>query len=167
MPILEKVLSLGGAITLAQFPQLFQQYIHELSGRHAELLYQVSLLENSAKLSHKPLSELIAKFLTNSDPDIKRQGQLMQQLIDRLESFTTALQSLQNASVWNKPYQFLHYLDRGVLSDTLSNFNAGISLNLETGIYLLIGFFLGSFVYTIARQAKRGVGHEPTPSVKT
>jgi hypothetical protein len=151
MQWLERLIAIPTAFLAAQFPQFFQQYMHELSGHVAELNYQISILQKSAEIAQKPLPALINKFLANSDPDIHQQGAVMQGVIDRLQDFSQAMQSLQHAGILGKPFLFMRYFDLGIVADTWTHFQLGINFSVESIVYLVIGLFLGHGIYLSGR----------------
>lgn len=141
--IIDRIFVASGAILFAQFPQFFQQYTQDLAGHVGELSYQVSLLEQSAEFSHKTVPALIAKFKESPDFDYARQGELMQQLITRFENLKIALDSLNHAAIFTKPFVFLRYLDRTVFKETYEQFQWGFSFTSETLIYAFLGILVG------------------------
>lgn len=151
MPMLERLIAIPTALIAAQFPQFFQQYMHELSGHVAELNYQISILQKSAEIAQKPLPALINKFLANSDPDIHQQGLVMQGVVERLQDFSQAMQSLQHAGILSKPFLFIRYFDLGVISDTWTHFQMGVNFSVESIIYLVVGLFIGHAIYLSGR----------------
>lgn len=153
MGLMEKFCSLSGALLFAQFPAFFQQYTHELYGHLAELTYQNSILEQSAKLANKTLPQLIYKFTSSLDPDFQKQGHFMQSIGDRLDEYTRAFQSLQSAAIWQKPFLFIRYAKRDVILDTLSHFEWGISFSAESGVYLGVGLLIGYAAYSFLQAA--------------
>lgn len=151
MPWLERLIAIPSALLAAQFPQFFQQYMHELSGHLAELNYQISILQKSAEIANKPLPALINKFLANSDPDIHQQGLVMQGVVERLQDFSQAMQSLQHAGIVSKPFLFIRYFDVSVIADTWTHFQLGVNFSTESIVYLVVGLFIGHIVYLIGR----------------
>lgn len=147
--MIDRIFAVGGAIFFAQFPQFFTQYLHQLSGHIGELIYQVNLLENSAKLSGKTLKELALKFLQNQDPDIMRQGDLIQAMMERLETFTTAQLALTQASILIKPFVFIRYVDLSIAKATFNQFSFGLNFTIETLVYGLIGMAMGYSLFRI------------------
>lgn len=151
MQWLERLIAIPTALLAAQFPQFFQQYMHELSGHVAELNYQMSILQKSAEIAQKPLPALIQKFLANSDPDIHHQGAVMQGVIERLQDFSQAMQSLQHAGLLGKPFLFIRYFDVGIVADTWTHFQLGINFSVESMVYLVLGLFFGHGLYLMWR----------------
>jgi hypothetical protein len=162
--LLDRICALSGALIFAQFPQFFLQYLHELSGHVAELSHQVQLFDQTAKLSHKTLPELILKFLQNSDLDIVRQGELIQGMVTRLETFRIAKSSLEQASLITKPFVFLRYINQQIAVDTWKQFQLGFSFTLEGLVYAFIGMLIGyglfqslKFLLRISKPSTLGV----------
>lgn len=162
MRILDKIVSLSSALILAQFPQFFEQYLNQMRGHLGELNYQASIIDQSAKIAHKTVPELIGKFLSSSDGDFQRQGALMQGIMDRLQLFSQAISSLQSSSAFSKPFYFLRYADADVLKDTLAHFRWGFVFTLESLGYLLVGLLLGHFLFSFVKR----IGKSRSPSPK-
>ncbi|MFV0339984.1 MAG: DUF2937 family protein [Parachlamydiaceae bacterium] len=162
MRILDKIVSLSSALILAQFPQFFEQYLNQMRGHLGELNYQASIIDQSAKIAHKTVPELIGKFLSSSDGDFQRQGALMQGIMDRLQLFSQAISSLQSSGAFSKPFYFLRYADADVLKDTLTHFRWGFVFTLESLGYLLVGLLLGHFLFSLVKR----IGKSRSPSPK-
>lgn len=145
--ILDRIFALAGAIFFAQFPQFFSQYLHELSGHVAELSYQLSIIQETAKISQKSIGALIQKFLQSSDSDIIRQGDMLQGIVERYNAFTQADMALSQASLFTKPFLFIRYADIKIVKETLDHFQLGFSFNLESFVYAFIGVVFGITVY--------------------
>lgn len=151
MLMLERLIAIPAALLAAQFPQFFQQYMHELSGHVAELNYQISILQKSAEIAQKPLPALINKFLANSDPDIHQQGLVMQGVVERLQDFSQAMNSLQHAGILSKPFLFIRYFDLSVIKDTWTHFQLGVNFSVESIAYMIIGLLIGHGIYLSGR----------------
>lgn len=150
--MIDRIFAVAGAIAFAQFPQFFLQYLHQLSGHAAELQIQLEQLKQSVKLSNSSITELIAKFHLSLDPDIVRLGDFMQMIVDRSERFTTALSSLQNASIFTKPFLFIRYFDSSIGRDTFKHFQLGFSFTLEGIVYAFVGMVFGYYVFYSLRS---------------
>lgn len=144
---LDRFFAVAGALLLAQFPQYYQQYLLCLSGHVSELAYQVDSIIQTAQKSHKTLQQFIQKFLNNNDPDFHQQGEFMQALVDRLEHLTNVLKSLQESSVILQPFRLFWNMDAGVAKETCAQFKFGLVLNFESFVYLVLGMFLGYFLF--------------------
>jgi hypothetical protein len=161
MRILDKIVSLTSALLFAQFPQFYEQYLNQMRGHLGELNYQSSIIEQSAKIAHKSVPELIGKFLSSGDGDIQRQGALMQGILDRFQLFSQAIGSLQSSNAFSKPFYFLRYADADVLKDTLAHFRWGFVFTLESLGYLIVGLLLGHLLFSFLR--KIGKSRSPSP----
>ncbi len=145
--LVDRIFACAGAFTLAQFPQFYIQYIHELSGHVKELQYQVSKIEQAAVLSKKTLTEWVEKFHQNQDPDFSLQGEILKGMVARLSSFQEAELTLTNSSIWLKPFMFLQMGDREITVDTFKHFEFGFTFTAETLVYAFIGLVLGHLLY--------------------
>lgn len=162
MRLLDKIVSLSSALVFAQFPQFYEQYLNQMRGHLGELNYQASIIEQSAKIAHKTVPELIGKFLSSSDGDFQRQGALMQGILDRLQLFSQAIGSLQTSNALLKPLYFIRYADKEVLQDTFSHFRWGFVFTLESLGYLIFGLLLGHFLFSFVKSiGKRGLPSSP------
>jgi len=146
---LDRCCALAGVVLCSQIPVFITQYTQQLVGRAAEIKLQVDAMRQSAGFSGKTLEQLIQKFLGSPDLDITRQGELMLSTVQRNEALTQALTDLHNSSVWSRPFEFLFHLDRGVFDSTFREFQWGLPLNLEGGIYALVGMGVGYLFFSI------------------
>lgn len=147
--IMDRTFALGGALLFAQFPEFFTQYTHELKGHLSELSRQVSLIQEAARLSSKTPEGLIRKFLENGDPDFQRQGTWLQEIFDRFQHFSNAINAFDGANIFQKPLVFVKYFDIEIAQDTLHHFTLGIPLNTEGVIWALFGAFFGVSVLSL------------------
>jgi hypothetical protein len=145
--LIDRIFACAGAFTLAQFPQFYLQYTHELSGHVKELQYQVSQIEHAAVLSNKTLMEWVEKFHQNPDPDFSLQGELLKGMVMRLSSFQEAELTLTNSSIWLKPFMFMQMGDKQIAYDTFTHFKLGFAFTVETLVYAFIGLVLGHLIY--------------------
>ncbi|MDR3625175.1 MAG: DUF2937 family protein [Chlamydiales bacterium] len=144
----DRLFSLVGALLFMQIPQFMQQYTYLLQGHVSELHIQVKQIEQVAKVSHKSLGEYIQKFVSSNDIDFSSQGVLLQKLVERMQEMTSSLKSLQEASIWAKPFIFFKQIDLGIFNETLAAFRLGVYLSLESLVYMLVGLCFGYFFYT-------------------
>ena len=145
--LIDKVFACAGAFTLAQFPQFYLQYTHELSGHVKELQYQVQKIEQAAAISNKTLMEWVDKFHKSQDPDFSFQGELLKEMVTRLSAFQEAELTLNASSIWLKPFIFLQMGDKQIAYDTFAHFQMGLSFTVETLVYAFIGLVMGHLGY--------------------
>lgn len=137
------------ALIFLQFPLFMQQYTQQLTGRVAELQYQVSLMENAATISGKTLDEFVLKFQKQSDPDFSKQGEIMSVMVERWKKLSQSLVSIQFSSMVKRPFIFVWNLNYDIMKSSLRTFEPGIPLTFEAAVYAVIGIFLGYFIYQL------------------
>lgn len=147
-----KLFVLAGALVMSQMPLFMQYYTQQLAGRVAELQWQVEGISLMAAQSNKSLNQYVHKFLASDDPDFKQQGEFMQDTIGRCRDFSVSLTTLQQASVWTKPFVFLQNVNWSIVKATYVSYEPGLTLNIEGGIFVMIGMGLGSAVFYLLRQ---------------
>lgn len=152
---LDRACAVIGAIFLIQFPVFMQQYFQRFAGHFRELQMHVNLMEKAAHEAGKDLPTWIAKSITSGDPDFVKQGEILQGMVSRFDQFSVAMSAWDKASVWERPFVFLRYVDREIAQATYDSFQFGFSLTLEGGVYALIGLVLGFSIYiAITRTLK-------------
>jgi uncharacterized protein (DUF1778 family) len=149
--ILDRIFSVIGAAVFSQIPEFMQQYIQRLGGHVDEAQHHVGLIKKAAKLSGHSLSTYIETFITDTDPTIVQQGQLIQRTIERARELAEALQAISNASVFTKPFIFLAKIRYPIAKATLENFQPAVPITVENLIYALIGLFfaLGFYQFVV------------------
>ncbi len=141
-----------GALLFIQTPLFISQYRGQLIGHFNELLLQIGAIRQAAESSNKTLEQWIDKFVKSSDPDFSRQGALMQEMVNRGQALSESILSLDNASIFSKPWLFLQHLDYAIFKSTLSSFQMGIPFTYEGFCYLLLGMLFGYFTYQGLRK---------------
>jgi len=149
LKLLDRIFVVMGALICIQAPLFMQQYHQQLVGRVDELAQQVDMMHQVAMESNKSLEQFIFKFVTNNDIDFSRQGNIMKGMVDRWRYLSEGLSSVDNASIWIKPFVFLQYLDYPIAHSTLNHYQFGIILTYEGLIYALIGICVGYLLYSI------------------
>lgn len=144
---LDRLFAVGGAFAFCQLPLLMQQYSMMLSGHLAESRRQINMMQHAASLTNKTLQEYIAKFLGQQDLDFVHQGQIMQSMQTRYQELNYAYSSLQQSTVWSKPFVFIKNIDMAVFYDTARDFTPGLTLTMESLIYAVVGLGLGVLAY--------------------
>ena len=144
---IDRLFAVGGAFALCQLPLLMQQYSMMLSGHLAESRRQINMMQHAASLTNKTLQEYISKFLGQQDLDFVHQGEIMQSMQTRYEELNQAYTSLQQSTVWSKPFVFVKNVDSTVFWDTAQDFAPGLTLTLESLIYAVIGLAFGVLLF--------------------
>lgn len=145
--LFDRIFLVIGVLLGAQVPLFLHQYIQRLSGHVAELNRFVSNLQSLARESSRSLDQYIAKFQSNIDPDFARHGDFMLQIVKRQDSMNEALQSLLKSPTWQRLYYFFRDLQTEIAEKTLSDFQPGINLTLESLGYMALGGILCFCIY--------------------
>lgn len=149
--ILDRVFVLLGALFFMQAPQFIQDYLHVLYGHLAELTWQLDQMRSMSAKSGKTLTDLVAKFLKSTDPDIVFQGELLDKLLQREEAFTAAVNALTHASPFSKPFLFLRHASVDLIQETWKHFKIGLPITLEALGWGAMGFVFGYFIFSLLR----------------
>ena len=136
--LINKLITLLFVFAFLQIPFFMMQYMNHLEGHYKELEIYRSELMNVAKKSNLSLESYVLHFEHNQDPIVNSQGHLMATTLDRFEDFGKARTVYREATPWSKPFVFIRYLDRGLVGETLSSFQVGFSLSLESLIYMAL-----------------------------
>lgn len=147
---IDRIFSVVGAFVFAQMPQFYEVYSQRLAGHLAELSLQIQETTTSAQRSGRSLEEYIQQFLSSNQPEFVNQGEQLQRMVERWDSLNIALQAMQSSTPWTRPYEFFSHLQGSIFQGVMHDFQPGLSLSLEGGIYALIGIVAGSaFFYLI------------------
>lgn len=157
MKLFSRIFIVLGALFFLQLPLFINAYTQQMVGRVAELRLQKEALLKIAQQSGKTLDQYVYKFLNSTDADFHGQGEWMQASLNRLQSLTEALTSLQNATLWQKPFIFLKTINLEIGKATLNHFEPGLPLTLEGALYVLFGAGLGWLVFFAFRQLFRAL----------
>lgn len=136
-------------LLFCQAPLFIQQYEMRLSGHVLELRRFVQSLEKSAAESKKSLPEYIRKFLGHKDRDIANQGKLLEGTVERYKEFDRACTTLQEASIWTRPFIFVRHLNSEVAKETAASFKPGLAMTMEALLYAIMGLLLSSCLLQI------------------
>jgi hypothetical protein len=156
--LVDRLFAVSGALLFSQAPLFIQQYQHQLYGHISELKTHIAAMQKSAAFSGKTLNQYILKFIKSGDVDFASQGELMQNSIQRYEALNTGYQALIDAPIYYKPFLFFKYYDWQIGSSTYETFKWGLSFNMETLSYALLGIVFGLsvfwFLYKIIKSIK-------------
>jgi Protein of unknown function (DUF2937) len=161
--------ALLGALLFSQIPFFMQQYTQQLAGHVAELQIQIAAIDKLAGQSGKTLQQYIEKFSSNSDTDFVLQGHFMQKLFDRFNEMSEGLNALQQATPWFHPFVFIKFFQTNIGLSTYASFKPGLSLTLESGLYMLAGLLFGYLFYQLLRKTFLAIWHifRPAKSLQT
>lgn len=145
--ILDRLFVVAGAFIGSQVPAFIQQYSQRLAGHVDELGRTIATLQKAAEHSNKNLDQYIGKFITSSDPDFSKQGEIMQSIVFRWQEITTSYQHLTGSNVWSRPFVFFSEWQPDIVKATLKSFQPSLALSVEGLCYTVAGLFAGYLFY--------------------
>lgn len=147
--LLDRICAVLGAVLFLQIPLFIQDYQIELKGHVSELEWQVSLIQEAAKFSGKSLEQYIHKFLVSGDVDFVHQGEILSNMVVRLNTLSSSLKAISEAPIWERPFVFCSYLNYEIAKSTFHSFQMGMPLTLEAIVYGLLGMLIGFGLYQL------------------
>lgn len=149
---ISKLLALIVVFCFLQIPFFMMQYMQHLEGHVEELrLYRQELIFMAEK-NKLTLDKYVLHFEDNIDKIVSSQGEVMKTRLARYEEFTKALSTYKSATPWARPFGFLRFLDGAVAKETLSSFQVGFNITLESLCYLAVGLLFGLIFYNPLRS---------------
>ncbi len=145
--MLDRVFSVLGAISFAQFPQFVQQYLQRLAGHADEARRIVERYKLAAERAGMEFEPYIERFRQDSDPVIAEHGSIMVEAVERLEFLTQAVAALQQSNMFTRPFVFLANLDTDIGWQAWLIFQPGVPTTVEGAVYALAGIAVGLLVY--------------------
>lgn len=155
--LLDRVVTVCGVIGLAQFPQFFGQYIQRLGGHLAEAQFMLVRFELMADYFNMTLEEYIKTHLDSGNEVFASSGQLINELISRIQSLEQSLTALKDATVYNRWWVFIRVSDYEIVRETWVNFTPGLPTTLEGVIYGIVGLFVAWGVFQVIKALFRGI----------
>ena len=159
--LFDRALCVVGAVAFAQLPEFIQQYRQRLGGHLDEARRQ--LAEFVAIASHAKLSlpQFIERTATNPDATVAQLGGVMRNAVLRVDQLTAAEAALSIASLWEKPFVFVRYIDKGIARATWEIYLPAVPTTGEgliyalTGMLTLLGLYHGLIRYPITAARAR------------
>lgn len=145
--LLDRIFSVLGAITLSQIPQFIQQYLQRLAGHADEAMRIVERYMLAADRAGMEFGAYIQRFKQDPDAIIAEHGIIMQEAVERAEFLTNAVEALQSANLFSRPFVFLANLDTDIAYQALLIFQPGVPTTPEGIIYALTGILFGLLIY--------------------
>ena len=135
-----------------QIPEFMQQYLQRLSGHFDEANYQLSQFQHIADLQFSgDLSIMISRYQNNSDIAIQKTGELIFNMVERINHFEQHINLLQQNEYIKRLYYFVSNLDLSIAKATFNDFQLAIPLELNalaTGAtFALLLLFIQLFLF--------------------
>ncbi len=138
--LLGRVLAVVLAVSAAQFPVYYAQYLQTLSGARQEASLRYDELLSEAGVLNLGAEDFIIRHEENSDPVFQASGRIHRTTLARFQKLDAAWQALSKATVFEKPLALFRHFDRQ-LAEAI-RFTPGLPLTLEAGVYALAGIVL-------------------------
>lgn len=135
-----RILAVVLAVSAAQFPVYYAQYLQTLTGARQEASLRYEELMREAGVLNLGAEDFIVRHEENSDPVFQASGRIHRTTLARFNKLDAAWQALNTATVFEKPMALLKHFDR-TLADAV-HFTPGLPLTLEAGAYALGGVVL-------------------------
>ena len=142
-----RILAVVLAVSAAQFPVYYAQYLQTLTGARQEASLRYEELMREAKVLDLGAEDFIVRHEENSDPVFQASGRIHRTTLARFNRLDAAWQALSNATVFEKPLALLKHFDHQ-LSDAV-RFAPGLPLTLEASAYALGGIVLAWLISTL------------------
>jgi hypothetical protein len=158
--LLDRALCVIGAVIFSQVPEFIQQYLQRLGGHLDEARRQLQQFQQAAAQSGLTLDRLIGQTSANVDPAVAKLGGVMTSTVARVDALQTAQAAIQHASLWNRPFVFLRYVDPSIAHATWTIFKPAVPTTVEGFVYALAGMLalIGTYhlgvKYPIRRVAR-------------
>jgi CRISPR/Cas system-associated protein Csm6 len=152
-----RIFSVAGAILLSQFPNFVQAYLQRLGGHLDEINRVIAQYSSAAKETGKTLQEYINIHLNSNSPEIVKTGQIISDHVSRSTHLKNSLDAVSNAGPFSKFFSFVSNADWTIARETLANYTPGLSFNLESVVYGLVGIIAGMLVYFLIKAPIKGI----------
>ncbi len=145
--LLDRLLCVAGAVTLAQAPEFFQQYLQRVGGHLDEARRQLARYEQVARETGVTLQGLIDTAREQTAAPVVKLGDVIAETQARVADLEAAEIALRTATDWERPFVFLRVLDASIAARTWEVFKPAVPVTLEGMAYALAGMILALAVY--------------------
>lgn len=159
--VIDRLLCVAGAVVFSQVPEFMQQYLQRLGGHLDEARRHLAQFRHVAAESGLTLDRLIDQTSANADPAVAKLGGVMTQAADRVRELEAAQAAISDASLWTRPFVFLHHADRSIAEATWEIFKPAVPTTVEGFVYaacgmlVLLGMYHLGIRYPVARRFRQ------------
>jgi len=153
--LLDRCLFTFSFIVGVQLPEFVQQYSQRLSGHLNEASHHLSQFQAIADSQYQgSLLTLISRYQANSDIAIVQTGDVIAELMTRIELFELQLSHLQQGDLYQRLYYFIIEMDIELARATAFQFQLAIPLETQA---LLLGACLALLILLMQSVIKTSV----------
>lgn len=141
--LMRKLDTLGGAVfagvagaAVSQFQAFVQQYVQRLGGHLDEAQRVYETIQNSERY----------RALAAEARDV-----LLTDAHARVEEIRAALDALDRAGLFAKPFVFIAHFDPGIASRTLESFSPALPVDMASLVYAGMGLIAGLVLWGIVK----------------
>ena len=145
--LIDRLLCVVGAVLCSQLPEFIQQYVQRLGGHLDEARRQLGQFQEIAAKSGLTFEQLMAKSRDASEATVARLGQLMHDSAGRVDALAAAEAAIREASVFSRPFVFLHHIDFSIAQATWGVFKPAVPTTVEGIVYAVFGMLLALALY--------------------
>ncbi len=150
--IFDRAIAAGGFIIFIQCPAFLIQYRQRLGGHVDELTLLIKKYRLAAADNGRTVDEYIGLHLQSNVKEFVSTGKIMSENIDRFNELSAALKNLTESKGISKFVVFIRDMDTEICKAALKNFVPGISFNIETIFYGILGIIFFTGVYFIIKK---------------
>ncbi len=125
-----------------QLPEFMQQYTQLINGKLAEANFHLSKFQSVADLHFNgDIKLLMSRYKVNSDPAISQTGQMISELINRVDALNNQFIALTQNTYIERVFYFLTHFELDSATLTARHFVLAIPLSIEaliTGVIFAI-----------------------------
>ncbi|HPS56721.1 MAG TPA: DUF2937 family protein [Spirochaetota bacterium] len=150
--LLDRIISVTGAIVFAQMPAFIVQYQQRLGGHVDELKHLINKYRSYAASNNRTLDEYINIHLQSTVKEFASTGQLMTENLTRFNELSKALKELADSTGIVKLFMFFKNIDIDIYRGTMKNFVPGITFSTDAILYGIIGVIIFMSIYWLIRK---------------
>lgn len=150
--LLDRIISVAGAIVFAQMPAFIVQYQQRLGGHVDELKHLISKYRSYAASNNRTLDEYINIHLQSTVKEFASTGQLMNENLARFNELSSALKEIADSTGLLKLFMFFKNFDVEIYRGTMKNFVPGITFSTDAILYGLTGVIIFMSIYWLIRK---------------
>jgi len=151
--ILDRAISVAGALIFIQIPSFLVQYQQRLGGHVDELAILIKKYKIAAADNSRTVEEYIGLHLQSDVKEFVSTGKIMSENIERYTDLSTALKSLSESKGVVKFYSFIKDIDFDIFKAALKNFTPGITFSFDTVLYGAAGIIIFMSIYLIIKKS--------------